>query len=126
MQHVRECPDFAEKGSCSTKGCKLPHVIRANRNRKPPAPTASLTSDIAATASSTVISGSDTSSDNVLSSQHVAVEDARLGDEYISLLFNESEEESDNDDDEEEDDSGEEEGSSPTDEIDGLDDGPLT
>ncbi|KAJ3787610.1 hypothetical protein GGU10DRAFT_348478 [Lentinula aff. detonsa] len=34
-QHVRECPDFAEKGACSTKGCKLPHVIRANRNRKP-------------------------------------------------------------------------------------------
>jgi hypothetical protein len=32
-QHVRECPDFAEKGTCSTKGCKLPHVIRANRNR---------------------------------------------------------------------------------------------
>jgi hypothetical protein len=126
MQHVRECPDFAEKGSCSTKGCKLPHVIRANRNRKPPAPTTSLTSDIAVTASSTVISGSDTSSDNVLSSQHVAVEDARLGDEYISLLFNESEEESDSDDDEEEDDSGEEEGLSPTDEIDGLDDGPLT
>ncbi|KAG1811514.1 uncharacterized protein BJ212DRAFT_1277764 [Suillus subaureus] len=111
MQHVRECPDFAEKGSCSTKGCKLPHVIRANRNRKPPAPTASLTSDIAAVTSST----------------HAAVEDARLGDEYISLMFNESEEESDDDDDdEEEDNSGEEEGLSPTDEVDGSDDGPLT
>jgi hypothetical protein len=35
-QHVRECPDFAEKGTCETKGCKLPHVIRANRNRKVP------------------------------------------------------------------------------------------
>ncbi|KAG1850652.1 hypothetical protein F4604DRAFT_1934325 [Suillus subluteus] len=124
MQHVRECPDFAEKGSCSTKGCKLPHVIRANRNRKPPAPTASLTSDIAAITSSTVMPGSDTSSDNVLSSQHVAVEDARLGDEYISLTFNESEEESD-DDDEEEDNGDEEEGFSPTDEVDGSDDGLL-
>lgn len=70
--------------------------------------------------------GSDTSSDNVLSSQHVAVEDARLGDEYISLMFNESEEESDDDDDEEEGNSGEEEGLSPTDEMDGSDDGPLT
>ncbi|KAG1797559.1 hypothetical protein EV424DRAFT_1441957 [Suillus variegatus] len=126
MQHIRECPDFAEKGSCSTKGCKLPHVIRANRNRKPPVPTASLTSDIAAATSSTVIPGSDTSSDDVLSSQHVAVEDARLGDEYISLMFNESEEESDDDDDEEDDDNGEEEGLSPTDEVDGSDDGPLT
>ncbi|KAG2088012.1 uncharacterized protein F5147DRAFT_727322 [Suillus discolor] len=126
MQHIRECPDFAEKGSCSTKGCKLPHVIRANRNRKPPVPTASLTSDIAAATSSTVIPGSDTSSDDVLSSQHVAVEDARLGDEYISLMFNESEEESDDDDDEEDDDNGEEEGLSPTDELDGSDEGPLT
>ncbi|KAH7105800.1 hypothetical protein BKA62DRAFT_687999 [Auriculariales sp. MPI-PUGE-AT-0066] len=33
-QHIRECPDFAEKGSCDKKGCKLPHVIRANRTRK--------------------------------------------------------------------------------------------
>lgn len=127
MQHVRECPDFAEKGICSTKGCKLPHVIRANRNRKPPVPTASLTPGVAAATSSAVITGSDTSSDNVLSSQHVPVEDARLGDEYISLMFNESEEESDDDDDDEEgDDSGEEEGLSPNDEIDGSDDGPLT
>ncbi|KAF8315376.1 hypothetical protein DL93DRAFT_2057156, partial [Clavulina sp. PMI_390] len=28
-QHVRECPDFAENGLCSTQGCRLPHVIRA-------------------------------------------------------------------------------------------------
>ncbi|KAG1889896.1 hypothetical protein F4604DRAFT_2003545 [Suillus subluteus] len=107
------CLDFAEKGSCSTKGCKLPHVIHANCNRKPPAPTAPLTLDIAATASSTIHSMS-------------VIEDAWLVDEYISLLFNESEEESNNDDDEEEDDSGEKEGLSPTDEIDGLDDGRLT
>ena len=34
QQHVRECPDFAEKGTCSNRACKLPHVIRANRGRK--------------------------------------------------------------------------------------------
>ena len=27
-RHVWECPEFSEKGTCSTKGCKLPHVIR--------------------------------------------------------------------------------------------------
>ena len=125
LQHVRECPDFAEKGACSTKGCKLPHVIRANRNRKPPVPTGSLAPDIAAASSSTVTPGSDTSSDNVSSSQYVPLKDARLGDEYISLMFNESEEESEDDDDddvdddEEEDASGEEEGPSPNDAVDG-------
>lgn len=132
MQHVRECPDFAEKGTCSTKGCKLPHVIRANRNRKPPVPTGSLAPSIAAATASTVTSGSDASSDNVSSSQYIPVKDARLGDEYISLMFNESEEESDDDDDndddgeEEEEDTGEEEGSGPNDGVEGPDDGPLT
>lgn len=29
--HIRECPDFAETGSCKNPKCKLPHVIRANR-----------------------------------------------------------------------------------------------
>jgi len=128
MQHVRECPDFAEKGNCSTKGCKLPHVIRANRNRKPPVPAGSLAPDIADATSSTVTPGSDASSDNVSSSQYVPVRDARLGDEYISLMFNESDEESDddNDDDEEEEDSEEEEGSSPNDGVDVPDEGHLT
>ncbi|KIK33182.1 hypothetical protein CY34DRAFT_18531 [Suillus luteus UH-Slu-Lm8-n1] len=67
----RECLDIAETGSCSTIGRKLLYVIRANCKRKLPAPTASSTSGIAATASFNVISGCDTSSDNVLSSQHV-------------------------------------------------------
>ncbi|THV05575.1 hypothetical protein K435DRAFT_816308 [Dendrothele bispora CBS 962.96] len=93
-QHVRECPDFAEKGTCSTKGCKLPHVIRANRNRKPASSSAKPTS---------------TSSDSAPSGdsrvQRVTANDAQLGDEYISLTFNESEsEESDEEEDEEEDD----------------------
>jgi len=133
MQHVRECPDFAERGTCSTKGCKLPHVIRANRNRKAPTTTKadkndspSLPSENAAT--STTISGSDGISNNALSSQQTSVQDAQLGDEYISLMFNESEESDDDSDDddtdaENEDASDEEEGDSPTQE-DGRDTGP--
>lgn len=27
-RHVRECPEFSEKSTCSTKGCRLPHIIR--------------------------------------------------------------------------------------------------
>lgn len=27
-RHVWECPEFSEKGTCSNKACKLPHVIR--------------------------------------------------------------------------------------------------
>ena len=94
-QHVRECPDFAEKGTCGTKGCKLPHVIRANRNRKVAAPGPA--------------SGEDKMVDD--SDAAVTAEDAQLGDEYISLTFKESdssesegseeEAESDEDDDEE-------------------------
>jgi len=30
-KHVRECPEFSEKGTCSTSGCRLPHIVR----RKP-------------------------------------------------------------------------------------------
>jgi len=91
-QHVRECPDFAEKGACGTKGCKLPHVIRANRNRK--------VAGISATASAeemnmegVTVAGSD--------SVVLTAEDGQLGDEYISLTFKESDSE-----DEEESESG--------------------
>ncbi|KAF8552244.1 hypothetical protein OG21DRAFT_1477826 [Imleria badia] len=129
MQHVRECPDFAEKGTCSTKGCKLPHVIRANRNRKVPTSTSTTKTgaplENAATASvTTVAAGSDNTSNNA--SQQTSVQDAQLGDEYISLMFNESEEESDDDSDnatdaEDGDASDEEEGDGPTSE-----DGPET
>lgn len=50
------------------------------------------------------ISGSSDGSDNVSSSQFVSVKDAQLGDEFISLVFNESEDEHDDDSDEDEDD----------------------
>jgi len=91
-QHVRECPDFAEKGTCGTKGCKLPHVIRANRNRKVAAP------------------GPASGKDKMVDSVAVTAEDAQLGDEYISLTFKESdssesegsEEESESEEEEEE------------------------
>ncbi|KAI6107283.1 hypothetical protein EDD16DRAFT_1622834 [Pisolithus croceorrhizus] len=110
MQHVRECPDFAEKGTCSTKGCKLPHVIRANRSRKvhstsaaTPTTAASsspaLNSSTDAAATSTVTPSLVTGSDNASSPQHASARDAQLGDDFVSLVFNESEED-DNDDDE--------------------------
>ncbi|KAJ4473565.1 hypothetical protein J3R30DRAFT_3780363, partial [Lentinula aciculospora] len=97
-QHVRECPDFAEKGACSTKGCKLPHVIRANRNRKPASSSAPPSGF-----SSSVI---DFQGESRI--QHVAADDAQLGDEYISLTFNESESEEASDDEVEEDEEDEE------------------
>ena len=118
MQHVRECPDFAEKGTCSTKGCKLPHVIRANRNRKVPTTTSTAKTGSPSSAAtdagvSTTASGSDGVSNNTSSSQQASIQDAQLGDEYISLMFNESDEESDdsgdNDTDEEDEDSCDEE-----------------
>jgi hypothetical protein len=31
-RHVRECPEFSDKGTCSTKGCRLPHIIRKRRD----------------------------------------------------------------------------------------------
>ncbi|KAF5387403.1 hypothetical protein D9757_005784 [Collybiopsis confluens] len=94
-QHVRECPDFAERGSCSIKGCKLPHVIRANRNRKP----VSRSGDVHAESSSV---GSSTDPEGDFGVQQLTADEAQLGDEYISLTFNESESEDDSDEDEEE------------------------
>lgn len=94
-QHVRECPDFAEKGTCSTKGCKLPHVIRANRNRKVVEPT---------TAAVTTMTETPASGDE----ERVTAEAGQLGDEYISLTFNESDDSDSEEDESEEGDSSEE------------------
>ncbi|CCJ31194.1 unnamed protein product, partial [Pneumocystis jirovecii] len=33
-KHLRECPDFSEKGTCLIKNCRLPHIERAARKRK--------------------------------------------------------------------------------------------
>ncbi|KAJ3822132.1 hypothetical protein F5880DRAFT_1720545 [Lentinula raphanica] len=120
-QHVRECPDFAEKGTCSTKGCKLPHVIRANRNRKP------ASNSVPSSQSSAAIT--DPGSVDVqgdVRMQHVAADDAQLGDEYISLTFNESEsEESNSEEDEEEEEDDEEEDAVEGDEPDDVDELPV-
>ena len=83
-QHVRECPDFAEKGSCGTKGCKLPHVIRANRNRKVAGVDATPSVE-KINAETVTVAGSD--------SVVLTAEDGQLGDEYISLTFKESDSE---------------------------------
>lgn len=121
-QHVRECPDFAEKGVCTTKGCKLPHVIRANRARPRPVPQA-----LASSASSQGNKTSDpipapsfsADSDASTGSRTLTAEDGQLGDEFISLTFHESDSEEDEDEDE-----GSEEGSA--DEPDEGGDGPST
>ena len=109
-QHVRECPDFAETGECPNKFCKLPHVIRANRARKH----ASAPVPAAATPASSVPTADDPVSD--VAAPALTVEDGQLGDEYISLTFNESEEDEDSGDEDEDDDDddNEEEGNSPS------------
>ncbi|KAF8916245.1 hypothetical protein CPB85DRAFT_1290478 [Mucidula mucida] len=90
-QHVRECPDFAEKGTCSTKGCKLPHVIRANRNRK------------SATSTTEPAIFSDTTGYIPVASEPSPTA-GQLGDEFISLTFIESDHDEESDEEEEEDD----------------------
>ncbi|EIW58789.1 uncharacterized protein TRAVEDRAFT_47931 [Trametes versicolor FP-101664 SS1] len=111
-QHVRECPDFAEKGQCTIKGCKLPHVIRANRGRKAPSstvqPPASTSTGSSSTATPSTAGSSSANSDTVddthsaSSSRQITAEDGQLGDEFISLTFHESESEESDDDEEDE------------------------
>ncbi|KAG5654192.1 hypothetical protein H0H81_006225 [Sphagnurus paluster] len=122
-QHVRECPDFAEKGTCGTKGCKLPHVIRANRTRKPAAKLVDTPDSTASVLSAAA--GVSAGTDPLEQQQvvHVTANDAQLGDEYISLTFKESEsessdEESSMDEDEDGGDEEGEEGTDPTDDVD--------
>jgi len=93
-QHVRECPDFAEKGTCGTKGCKLPHVIRANRNRKVAAEAA-----VAPTASMEVDSVAHVEDDGIVTDGRITADNAQLGDEFISLTFNESDSSEESEDD---------------------------
>jgi len=108
-QHVRECPDFAENGVCPNKFCKLPHVIRANRARKP------ASTGVLAEAAPAPASVADDDLVSAVAAPAPTAEDAQLGDEYISLTFNESEEdeESSDDDEEDEEDDDQEEGDSP-------------
>ncbi|KAI0731310.1 hypothetical protein C8Q76DRAFT_718438 [Earliella scabrosa] len=109
-QHVRECPDFAEKGQCTTKGCKLPHVIRANRNRKAPVSTTGSTAGPSGSVSSSAGSEVAVGTDGASSSRQITAEDGQLGDEFISLTFHESESEDSDDDEEDEDEDGDDDG----------------
>ncbi|KAI0047136.1 hypothetical protein FA95DRAFT_1559383 [Auriscalpium vulgare] len=115
-QHVRECPDFAEKGECPNKKCKLPHVIRANRRRPPVA--AAPSKSLEKSPGAEPIIGSALTDPLQPAAPLVSAQDAQLGDEFISLTFVESEsDEEENDDDEEDDESeddDEEEGDSPS------------
>lgn len=125
QNHVRECPDFAEKGECAINGCKLPHVIRANRNRKPatstPAAMESMNVDSATSVLDRVLGPSDATDLGPLK----YAEDAQIGDEFISLTFHESEEESE--DGEEDGEEGEDEGEDEDEdvEVDGTSDQEL-
>ncbi|TRM65499.1 hypothetical protein BD626DRAFT_488959 [Schizophyllum amplum] len=116
QQHVRECPDFAEHGTCTKKGCKLPHVIRANRNRKPKADGSPPVSPSAADdhAAPAMVIDNITDNDTAEAPAPPAVGGGELGDEYISLTFNESESDgsSDEESDGEEEESDEEAGDS--------------
>jgi hypothetical protein len=40
-RHVYECPDYDEKGTCTNKKCKLPHIEHAGRKRAAAAAAAS-------------------------------------------------------------------------------------
>ncbi|KAF8159511.1 hypothetical protein B0H34DRAFT_655761 [Crassisporium funariophilum] len=105
-QHVRECPDFAEKGTCGTKDCKLPHVIRANRNRKIAVVATDAVTVMGSTSSGETMDTRVEKGDSVM----LTAEDGQLGDEFISLTFQESEsEEEESGSDEEEGESGSEE-----------------
>jgi len=109
-QHVRECPDFAEKGACTTKGCKLPHVIRANRTRKTAA-TSDNTNSTPQTSENPTSSTLNASSKDDTGDSHPDAPPGggQIGDEFISLTFVESdsddsdEEESEDEQDEDED-----------------------
>lgn len=68
-QHVRECPDFAATGSCLTKGCRLPHVIRAQHKKRESLPA---------------------TTDSVKSATQEHEEASGRGEDYISLTFDES------------------------------------
>ncbi|THH05052.1 hypothetical protein EW145_g5079 [Phellinidium pouzarii] len=104
-QHVRECPDFAERGICPNPKCKLPHVIRASQRRAALSAAAVVPSvAITVTQSEQIYSAAE----SLDAPSAPSGSDAKIGDEYISLTFHESEE-SDDEDNEDEDDDDEDE-----------------
>lgn len=118
--HVRECPEFEETGECRTKGCKLPHVIKANAKWAKKDTGSGTANDgrekEAETKKMEVDGGGGGDGGHGTEKVVLTAESAQLGDEYISLIFNESdsgseseEEEVDDEDDEEEEEEIEEE-----------------
>jgi hypothetical protein len=117
-QHVRECPDFAEKGICPNRVCKLPHVIRANRRRQPATSTfqsqdqaqtqaQTQTQDEASSSVKQQPSGTDKYISPSLTAGHsvvsAGVENSGVAEDYISLTFEESDDDEDDEDDDAED-----------------------
>ncbi|KAG8770686.1 hypothetical protein FRC12_004120 [Ceratobasidium sp. 428] len=101
--HVRECPDFAEKGVCQTKGCKLPHVIRASKGKMA---AAAAEADVARAKGEQVAAvETETHGEN----EEKKVGGQQLGDEFVSLMFEESEDEAEEESGEEEGEEGEDE-----------------
>jgi hypothetical protein len=94
-QHVKECPDFADTGACPTKGCKLPHVIRAKHQRTPAQAAKVATSQEASSAAA--IQVDPTPTNTVASTPKASGEE-----EFISLTFLESSEDEEEDDEEDE------------------------
>jgi hypothetical protein len=99
--HVRECPEFEETGECRTRGCKLPHVIKANAKWAK--------KDKVVDEKKTEVEGGAGGDIGAGEKVQVTAESAKLGDEYISLIFNESDE-SDSEEEEGEEEEEEEEG----------------
>jgi len=107
--HIRECPDFAETGSCKNPKCKLPHVIRANRKNLSTTTKKTKVPDNveAATASGTLAAATLNDTDGVTTNQNTDPPQLPIngvdftfegGDEYIPLTFVESEEDEEEED----------------------------
>jgi hypothetical protein len=110
-QHVKECPDFVDTGICSTKGCKLPHVIRAKHNRA--GTTTRVTSKDASDPATSLQAAPSVQAVEVvdvpakdLSAQQATIDlpKASSEEEFIPLTFLESSEDEEDEDEEEEED----------------------
>ena len=105
-QHVRECPDFAEKGICPNRVCKLPHVIRANRRRQ--TATATPHAQLQRQAQTEVetidpiLKPKASVKEEYISVVSAVTESSGSAEDYISLTFEESDDD-DEDEDEDED-----------------------
>lgn len=100
QQHVRECPDFAEKGTCPNRGCKLPHVIRANKKRQSKTAVQTQVSRFNVQAQLSTAKEVDDASSGWPSAPLSESTETGAAEEYIALTFEESEEEESEEEDE--------------------------